>query len=98
MSKLLLALAGLALGGSVFARPQVIEPVQSFPHEPDQEYTDVALSGDWAIAMSIRPQVPGVSDLNEARVFKRDATGKCTPRGELSRPATARTPAGRRDS
>jgi hypothetical protein len=98
VSNLLLALAGLALGGSVFARPQVIEPVQSFPHEPDLEYTDVALSGDWANCHEHSSPVPRGGDLNEARVFKRDATGKCTPRGELSRPATARTPAGRRDS
>lgn len=83
MGKSFLVLASLALGGVALARPQVIEPVQSFPHEPDQEYTDIALSGDWAIAMSIRPQSPGGSDLNEARLFKRDATGKWTPRGEL---------------
>jgi hypothetical protein len=85
VSKLFLALASLVLGGVVLARPQVIEPVQSFPRGPEQEYTGVALSGDWAVAIGIRTNAPGVSDVHEAHVFKRDATGEWTPQGELFR-------------
>ena len=81
MSRWMLVFAGLALGGVVLARPQVIEPVQAFPHE--HGYTDGAISGDWAVATSISPQANGTSYLHEAHLFRRNAAGRWGSQGIL---------------
>jgi hypothetical protein len=80
----LLALAGLALGGVAFARPQLIEPRQTFTHP--HWFTDVAISGDYAVALSITPVETSGSpryDEHAAHLFHRDATGNWVPQGIL---------------
>lgn len=82
MRTLILAVAGLALASVVLARPQVIEPVQVFPHP--YGFRQVAISGDWALASTISRDPSGISDLHEAQLFKRDASGFWSPQGTLT--------------
>ena len=75
-----LAAAGMALAGSVQARPVIIEPSATLPAPPGGYYrygNSVAIDGDYALINAYRPNPtdPGANEVVAALVYRRTASG-----------------------